>query len=94
MTGLYEARFYEALADKKVLCTLCPHGCRLPNNGRGACSVRYNRDGSLYTLGYDKVVAQEVNPIEKKPSSTSSGGRTGSVMPPARTVAPRPMGSA
>ncbi len=67
MTGLYEARFYEALADKKVLCTLCPHGCRIPNNGRGACSVRYNCDGRLYTLVYDKVVAREVNPIEKKP---------------------------
>jgi len=29
--------------------------------------VRYNRDGKLYTLVYDKVVAREVNPIEKKP---------------------------
>jgi pyruvate formate lyase activating enzyme len=67
MTALHEARFYEPLADKKVLCTLCPHDCRIPNGGRGACSVRYNRDGRLYTLVYDKVVAREVNPIEKKP---------------------------
>ena len=40
---------------------------RIRNGGRGACSVRYNRDGRLYTLVYDKVVAREVNPIEKKP---------------------------
>ena len=67
MMDVHEALFYEPLADKKVLCTLCPHDCRIPNNGRGACSVRYNRDGKLYTLVYDKVVAREVNPIEKKP---------------------------
>ena len=67
MTPVHEARFYEPLADRKVLCTLCPHDCRIPNNGRGACSVLYNRDGRLYTLAYDKVVAREVNPIEKKP---------------------------
>jgi pyruvate formate lyase activating enzyme len=28
---------------------------------------RYNRDGRLYTLVYDKVVAREINPIEKQP---------------------------
>lgn len=67
MTSVHEARFYEPLPDKKVLCTLCPHDCRIPDGGRGACSVRYNRGGRLYTLVYDKVVAREVNPIEKKP---------------------------
>lgn len=67
MTTVHEARFYEPLPDKKVLCTLCPHDCRIPDNGRGACSVRYNRDGKLYTLVYDKVVARETNLIEKKP---------------------------
>ena len=41
MIPVHEARFYEPLADMKVLCTLCPHDCRIPNGGRGACSVRY-----------------------------------------------------
>lgn len=58
MLPVHEARFYEPLADKKVLCTLCPHYCRIPNGGRGACSVRYNRDGRLYTLVYDTIVAR------------------------------------
>jgi hypothetical protein len=31
MTAVHEARFYAPLADKKVLCTLCPHDCRIPN---------------------------------------------------------------
>lgn len=67
MSTVHEARFSEPLADKKVLCTLCPHDCRIADKGRGACSVRYNRNGRLYTLVYDKVVARGVDPIEKKP---------------------------
>jgi pyruvate formate lyase activating enzyme len=67
MTALHEARFYEPLPDGKVLCTLCPHDCRIPDGARGACGVRYHLHGHLYTLVYDKVVAREVNPIEKKP---------------------------
>jgi len=31
MATVQEARFYEPLADKKVLCTLCPHDCRIPS---------------------------------------------------------------
>jgi pyruvate formate lyase activating enzyme len=64
---LHEARFYQTLPDGKVLCTLCPHDCHVPDGARGACGIRYNHGGKLYTLVYDKVVAREVNPIEKKP---------------------------
>ena len=67
MSELHEARFYEPLPDGKVLCTLCPHDCHIPEGGRGACAVRYNHQGRLYTLVYDKVITREVNPIEKKP---------------------------
>jgi pyruvate formate lyase activating enzyme len=67
MSDLHEARFYEPLPKQRVLCTLCPHDCRIPDGARGACGVRYNLAGKLYTLVYDKLVAREVNPIEKKP---------------------------
>jgi pyruvate formate lyase activating enzyme len=60
-------RLHEALPDGKVLCTLCPHDCHVPAGAWGAYGVRYNQGGKLYTLVYDKVVAREVNPIEKKP---------------------------
>jgi pyruvate formate lyase activating enzyme len=66
-TELHEARYYETLPEKQVLCTLCPHDCRIADRGRGACGVRYNHDGKLYTLVYDKVVSRNVEPVEKKP---------------------------
>jgi pyruvate formate lyase activating enzyme len=34
---------------------------------RGLCSVRENRGGTLYSLVYGKAVAEQVDPIEKKP---------------------------
>lgn len=42
---------------KEVRCTLCPHDCHIADAGRGICAVRYNRDGILYTLVYDKTDA-------------------------------------
>ncbi len=67
MEHSHEARFYELLPDGRVLCTLCPHDCRIPDGSRGACAVRYHHRGTLYTLAYDRLVAREINPIEKKP---------------------------
>jgi pyruvate formate lyase activating enzyme len=46
---------------------LCPHDCHIPLGARGACGVRYNHAGKLYTLVYNRVIARETNPIEKKP---------------------------
>ncbi len=67
MASLHEARFYEHLGAGAVRCTLCPHGCRIRDRSRGACGVRFNEAGTLYTLVYDRVVTREVDPIEKKP---------------------------
>lgn len=67
MAALHEAEFYEPLPDGRVLCTLCPHDCRISEGGRGACAVRYNLRGKLYTLVYDRVAARTVDPVEKKP---------------------------
>jgi pyruvate formate lyase activating enzyme len=65
--ALHEASFYERQADGRVHCTLCPHDCRIAEGSRGACSVRYNEHGVLYTLVYDRIVASNLEPIEKKP---------------------------
>ncbi|MGA8053404.1 MAG: AmmeMemoRadiSam system radical SAM enzyme [Burkholderiales bacterium] len=67
MEELHEARFYETLPGGDVLCTLCPHDCRVRDDRRVACGVRYNHAGKLYTLVYDKVVSRGVDPVEKKP---------------------------
>ena len=65
---LKEAMFYEKLTDNMVNCDLCSHRCRkIADDKRGICGVRENRKGTLYSLVYGKVVAQSVDPIEKKP---------------------------
>src|ERR1700690_4085863 len=61
------ALFQEPGEAKKVQCSLCSHRCLVLPGKRGVCGVRENKDGILYTLVYDKVIARHVHPIEKKP---------------------------
>jgi len=61
------AMFQETQADQSVQCGLCSHRCLVKPGKRGLCAVRENRDGVLYTLVYDKIIAQNIDPIEKKP---------------------------
>jgi pyruvate formate lyase activating enzyme len=65
--SVHEALYWERDRDERVRCVLCPHDCRIPDGAKGACGVRINRHGTLYTLAYDRVVARHVEPIEKKP---------------------------
>jgi pyruvate formate lyase activating enzyme len=51
----------------RVRCNLCSHRCVIPPGRLGACCVRENIDGTLYTLVYDRIISQNVDPIEKKP---------------------------
>ncbi|MGC9108863.1 MAG: AmmeMemoRadiSam system radical SAM enzyme [Caldimicrobium sp.] len=62
-----EALLYEKLEGKKVRCFLCNHHCLIEPNKTGLCGVRINKEGLLYTLVYGKVIAENVDPIEKKP---------------------------
>jgi pyruvate formate lyase activating enzyme len=62
-----EALLYEKLDSNEVLCHLCRHGCKIKDGAKGLCAVRYNQEGTLYTLVYDKVISTNVDPIEKKP---------------------------
>jgi len=61
------ALFQQTKEGGKVLCGLCAHRCLIAPGHRGICSVRENRDGELISLVYDKVIAQNIDPIEKKP---------------------------
>lgn len=67
MGAVHEALFYDKLPGNEVLCRLCPHDCRIRNGGGGACGVRFNDRGKLFTVVYDEVVSQEIDPVEKKP---------------------------
>jgi pyruvate formate lyase activating enzyme len=62
-----EAMLYEKIGDKRVQCNLCAHRCTIKPDKRGICGVRENRDGILYSLVYQKLIAEQIDPIEKKP---------------------------
>jgi pyruvate formate lyase activating enzyme len=62
-----EALFYEKLDDAMVRCNLCRHRCTIVNGHRGICGVRENRSGVLMTLVYGKLIAEHIDPVEKKP---------------------------
>ncbi|MBN2483851.1 MAG: AmmeMemoRadiSam system radical SAM enzyme [Candidatus Omnitrophica bacterium] len=62
-----EALYWEKKEHNNVQCKLCPRQCVISSGNRGYCGVRVNKDGTLYTLGYNNPVAVHPDPIEKKP---------------------------
>ncbi len=64
---MHEAMYWIRQEDGNVRCELCPHRCKITEGKRGICQVRENRDGTLYSLNYQRIIASNVDPIEKKP---------------------------
>ena len=62
-----EAYLYEKMDQGRVRCSLCNHRCLIKDGAKGICGVRENSGGTLLTLVYGKVIARQVDPIEKKP---------------------------
>ena len=62
-----DALLYEKLADSRVQCSVCAHRCIINPGRRGLCGVRENRDGNLYSLVFGTLIAENIDPIEKKP---------------------------
>lgn len=65
--GVSEARLWSSIDGGKVKCNLCHRRCTIPPGNYGACGVRYNCNGRLYTLVYGLLTAANPDPIEKKP---------------------------
>ncbi|MET1159769.1 MAG: AmmeMemoRadiSam system radical SAM enzyme [Thermoprotei archaeon] len=65
--GVKEAKFWERIDNNRVRCNLCHRRCIIVPNAFGACGVRYNYNGKLYTLVYGLLTAANPDPIEKKP---------------------------
>ena len=63
----HEAALWKPVDGGAVDCILCAHRCRILPGKRGVCRVRENRDGRLVSLVYGRVIANHVDPIEKKP---------------------------
>lgn len=66
MNSSCEAMFYERQGTA-VRCGLCSHHCLIGEGKRGICGVRENRAGTLFSLVYGNLVAEHVDPVEKKP---------------------------
>lgn len=64
---MHEAMFWAKAEGGKVRCSLCRFRCLIAEGQRGICGVRENTDGVLYTLVYGRSVAEQIDPIEKKP---------------------------
>lgn len=62
-----EAMFWEKLDGDRVRCGLCRHACVIPPGKRGICGVRENQEGELFSLVYGRLIAENIDPIEKKP---------------------------
>jgi len=63
----HEARYFEILDDGRVMCNLCPVGCKLTEGKTGVCMGRYNENGRMVVTNYGQIVSAHVDPIEKKP---------------------------
>jgi pyruvate formate lyase activating enzyme len=62
-----EALLYAKEEENRVRCALCAHRCRIVPGSLGVCGVRENRAGILTSLVYGLVIAENCDPIEKKP---------------------------
>jgi len=64
------AKYWSSTANtesKEVLCTLCPHFCKIADKMSGKCGVRTNKNGTLIAGSYGKATSIALDPIEKKP---------------------------
>lgn len=53
--------------ENKVTCDLCPIYCKISEGSIGLCKARSNIEGKIVSLSYGKVIAIDLDPIEKKP---------------------------
>ncbi len=62
-----KAYLFETIGDNQVQCNLCRHRCKIKAGKSGICAVRQNRSGELASLVFGRVIARNVDPVEKKP---------------------------
>lgn len=61
------AAFFHQGKEDEVICDLCNHRCHIKAGRRGICGVRENREGTLMSLVYGRIISENSDPIEKKP---------------------------
>ncbi len=66
MGGKHKARHWRRDGEA-IVCTLCPHFCRLAEGQVGICRGRRHADGELWALNYGRAPSLSLDPVEKKP---------------------------
>lgn len=61
-----ESYLYHKTGDY-IECQTCNHRCRIAPYKNGICGVRENNRGKLVLLTYGRLIAENIDPIEKKP---------------------------
>ena len=67
LPNVRESPYYTRVGDGRVQCTLCHRRCVLAPGSLGACGMRFNLEGKLYTAAYGLLTAAESRPMEIKP---------------------------
>jgi pyruvate formate lyase activating enzyme len=62
-----ETPLQKHLKGNKVRCGVCERKCVISEGKRGFCEAKENIKGTLYSLTYGNIAAQESRPIEIKP---------------------------
>jgi pyruvate formate lyase activating enzyme len=60
-------RFFDREGPQDILCSLCPHRCRISPGKTGLCGVRRNGGAEAELPYYGYITALAEDPIEKKP---------------------------
>lgn len=53
--------------NRKAVCLVCPHHCKLALGETGRCHARENRGGKVVATNYGRITSLALDPIEKKP---------------------------
>jgi len=57
----------ESHREKAITCPICYQSCRLKDQEKGICGVRQRKGERIESLVYGRVIAEHIDPIEKKP---------------------------
>ncbi len=62
-----EGILFDVLPGNKVKCNICSHRCTIAEGKVGICGTRKNIGGKIYSIIYNTVSSEAVDPVEKKP---------------------------
>lgn len=64
-----------ARVESRIVCTTCPHACKLGPGEVGFCRSRGWRDGQIRPLAYGHITSYALDPVEKKPLAEWMSGK-------------------